>query len=359
MQNRVRTHVAALMLLVPAATAFVAAPAAAQSRFARAPQIESFEVRGGGERFEPGRELRFRLEGTPNARAWVEIPNVTQLELRETRRGVYEGEYVIRRRDDRRDFERAVASLQDNGQRVTARVALRDRDDDRPGRGNGGPQIVEVTPANGARVDDDGRVRIAAKLRDNRRIEDVTLRVDGRDVTGDARIERDEIEYRANLPRGRHTAELSVRDRAGRTARQSWSFDVVERGRASPPVGAVPVPVPVLPPVAVAPTAPAIEVMSHPVDAVWDIHNPHPIRGRTFPHATVRVLVDAVSEINGGGTQQTIADTTVRADANGNFAVVPRLLNPNLRMTGTGYQMRLISTTGAQTAETRLRLRHG
>lgn len=237
MHKQVRTHVAALMLLVPVATVLVAAPAAAQQRatVAAAPRIADFEVRGGG-RFEPGRALRFRLEGTPGARAWVDIPNVVRgLELRETRRGVYEGTYTIRQRDGRDEFQRAVATLQERGQRVTARVSLRD-DDDRRDRA---PQISDLSPAEGARVDDDGRVRIAARLDDDQRrgIADVTLRVNGRDVTRQARIERNGIEYRANLPRGRHGAELVVRDRAGNVARRSWSFEVVDRAtRGIPPI---------------------------------------------------------------------------------------------------------------------------
>jgi hypothetical protein len=362
MQNRVRTHVAALMLLVPAATAFVAAPAAAQPRatVAMSPQIESFEVRGGGNRFEPGRELRFRLEGTPNARAWVDIPNVVRrLELRETRRGVYEGTYTIRQRDQRREFERAEASLQDGNQRVVARVALRDEDDDRRGRGrdNAPPQISDVTPANGARVDDDGRVRIAARLSDNRRIDqdEVTLRINGRDVTREARIDRDEIEYRANLPRGRYNAELVVRDQRGNTARRTWSFDVVERhARANPPVVGVPVP---LPPPAVVVPAQRVEIISHPVDGEWNIYNPTPIRGRTFPNATVNLVVDFLPE-GGMGAQFRIAEQTVRADANGNFAFVPRPISNNLSMAGNFYQLKITATGGNQVAQAQQRLRH-
>jgi hypothetical protein len=54
--------------------------------------------------------------------------------------------------------------------------------------------------------------------------------VDGRDVTRQARIDRDDIRYADDLRPGRHFAELVVRDRAGNVARQSWSFEVAGRG---------------------------------------------------------------------------------------------------------------------------------
>lgn len=102
---------------------------------AAAPTIERFAVRHAG-RLEPGRELRFRVVGSADGRAWVDIPGVERgIQLREERPGVYEGSYTVRRRDDRDAFARAVATLQAGQQRVTARAEFRDRDarDDRYG----------------------------------------------------------------------------------------------------------------------------------------------------------------------------------------------------------------------------------
>jgi hypothetical protein len=97
---------------------------------APAPSIDRFVLRGAGN-MEPGRELRFRLHGAPGADAWLDIPGVAKgVDLAETRPGVYEGTYTIRRRDDPNAFERAVATLQSGGQRSTARVDVRGRDDD-------------------------------------------------------------------------------------------------------------------------------------------------------------------------------------------------------------------------------------
>lgn len=380
MNNRVRTHVAALMLLVPAATVLVASPAAAQQRatVASAPRIDSFELHGSN-RFEPGRELRFRLEGTPGARAWVDIPNVIRgLELQETRRGVYEGSYVVTRRDDRRDVDQAVASLQDRNYRVSARVALRDDDERRGGgRDNAPPQITELSPAQGARVDDDGRVRISARITDERRndnrgndrrridADDVRLRVNGRDVTADTRIRGDEVEYTANLPRGRHTAELTVRDRAGNVARQAWSFDVVERDRRAGGRDGrdarggdgrdardgrdgrdVVVPVPV-------------RLTSPTADASWNVQRPTPIVGRTAPHARVHVSVDSFASWAPDNGQTNVLLHEVQADANGNFVVPAALARVNpMAPRAEYYVVTVTATLGKTVAVERVRLAH-
>jgi hypothetical protein len=95
---------------------------------ARAPTIDRFVLHTPG-RIEPGRELQFRLRGAPGGDAWLDIPGVIRgVDLQETRPGVYEGSYTVRRRDDLNAFERATATLQNGRQRATARVELRGRD---------------------------------------------------------------------------------------------------------------------------------------------------------------------------------------------------------------------------------------
>lgn len=363
MNHRILTPLAALALLLPAATALVPLPAAAQygGPVVTSTLIEEFDVRGG--RIDPGRELRFRLRGAAYGRAWVDIPGVARgIAMHEVRPGVYEGSYVVRQADDPRAFDRAVATLQASGQRMSAEATLRGRDDDRRRGGwrdDTPPQITDLTPAQGAVVDDNGRVRIGARITDDRRRgippESITLRVDGRDVTRDARLRGDEIEYRADLPRGRHTAELVVRDHAGNATRRAWSFDVVDRhARAVPSVPVVPLPGPAI----VVPAPAPLEISSHGVDAEWDLRNPAPIRGRTFPFATVRLLVDTVQDSGGGKTQYTVVDNTVRADAGGNFVIVARPLPTPMPLTGDYYQLRLTASNGPQSAEANLRLRH-
>jgi hypothetical protein len=111
------------------ALAMGAAPVAAQN-----PAIERFVMRSEG-RIEPGTELRFRLTGAPGADAWLDIPGVIRgVDLSEVRPGVYEGSYVVRRRDNLDAFRNAVATLRSGNQRATARVDLRDGDRESMGR---------------------------------------------------------------------------------------------------------------------------------------------------------------------------------------------------------------------------------
>lgn len=222
----------ALALAVPAA--FVATSATAQpvvtapGFVAPAPVIERFVLRTEG-RVDPGEPVRFRLVGAAGARAWVDIPGVQSgVPLQEIRPGVYEGAYVVRWRDNPRAFERSVATLQRGHLVDTARVEV--RGNEHAWRDHRGPAIVDFAPADGARVDARGRVQISARIEDDRSgtdMQSLRLRVDGRDVTSYARIGDDAVHYREDLPRGRHVAELTVRDRAGNESRRTWSFEVV------------------------------------------------------------------------------------------------------------------------------------
>lgn len=77
---------------------------------------------------EAGQVVHFRLEGTPRARAWVNIPDVARgVPLREVRPGVYVGNYTIRSSDDTDAFADARAVLRSGNQRVTAEVNTGER----------------------------------------------------------------------------------------------------------------------------------------------------------------------------------------------------------------------------------------
>ena len=118
-------------------------------------------------------------------------------------------------------------------------AAAQDRGfDGRPGhsqhwqRDTRAPEIFAVSPAQSDRVGERGLTRISARFSDDRsgvNPRSVTLRVDGRDVTGRARLDGDDIRYASDLRPGRHSAELLVRDRAGNLARRAWTFDVVDQ----------------------------------------------------------------------------------------------------------------------------------
>lgn len=89
-------------------------------------EVDNFAMWPRGDRLEPGRVIRFRVEGTPNARASVRVPGVfDHLQLREERPGTYVGSYTIRRRDDIDAFADATAVLRTHDQRVMARLDRR------------------------------------------------------------------------------------------------------------------------------------------------------------------------------------------------------------------------------------------
>jgi hypothetical protein len=129
-------------------------------------------------RLEPGRELRFRVMGAPGGDASLDIPGVVSgVGLDETRPGVYEGTYTIRRRDDLDAFRTAVATLRHGDQRATARLELRefarvgrdDRDvrgdrDAAPDRYSAGPFPLEITSyQDHAMVDANGNLSIQGR----------------------------------------------------------------------------------------------------------------------------------------------------------------------------------------------------
>lgn len=318
------------------ALAMGAAPAAASS-----PIIERFVMRPGG-RLEPGRELRFRLVGVPGGDAWLDIPGVIRgVDLSEVRPGVYEGTYTIRRRDNPDAFRNAVGNLRSGSQRATARVDIRGDERDFVGRDERPPQISDMFPGNGDRITDRGRVPIRAHLSDEGSGIDpgsVRLRLNGRDVSSDTRVTGDEVRYRADLPPGRYTAELTVRDQAGNASTKSWTFDLAPGDR----YGAAGTELP-------------LQITSHSNNMVVDANGDLSIRGRTVPYANVRVQVESVANVAGLlGVSQPVADQTVQADSNGRFAVgvSPR----GLPIPGTRYDVHVTASSGSQTAEERLTL---
>jgi hypothetical protein len=309
---------------------------------AAGPAIERFVMRPLG-RLEPGRELHFRLVGAPGADAWLDIPGVISgVDLAETRPGVYEGSYTVRRRDNLDAFRGAVASLRSGNARATAKLDMNWNgwEREQQARDERAPQITDLMPANGERITERGRAHIAAKLSDEGTGIDpasVRLRLAGRDVTADARVTEDEVHYRADLDPGRYTAELTVRDKAGNTASKAWTFDVAYGDRER--VGGGPLP---------------LQITSHANGAVIDSGMLR-LEGRTAPGANVRVQVESVANVGGLlGVTQPVMDQTIQADRNGHFSVA---VQPGgLPIPGQRYDVRMTSTSGNQTAEERITL---
>lgn len=359
MNPRLRSTVAAAMLLAPVALTFIAEPAAAQQRVVTAPSITNMALNSDAG-LSPGATLRVQVIGTPNARrasltlgdSGITVP------LRQQARGSYTGSYVVRR-TDRIDPMQLMTARLTFGQRTYSRQfnyppafqALpmgAARGDDRDarirdrGRDQRAPQITELTPANGDRIGERGNTRISANIADEGSGIDqdsVRLRLNGRDVTADARITDDRVVYRDDLEPGRYRAELSVRDRAGNMTSKAWAFDVTERGDRDR-VGGGPLP---------------LQVTSHSNNMVVDANGNLQIQGRTVPHATVRLQVDSVASVAGMfGVATPVADQTVQADRHGRFAmaVTPR----GFPIPGTRYDVRVTATSGSETAEERLTL---
>ena len=249
MQSRLRPRTAAAAFLLAAVGAGFVAPASAHIVMGQphhhSPQelIQRFELIGQPVR---GVVLTYRVTGVPGSNVRLRNASYPQeIQLKEVQPGVYEVEYVIAPNEDPRNVLTAVAhAVSTEKDEAVARLggfgtlspgAVAVPTPPRPPvvapRDNRGPDIASVSPAQGERVSGRGRTRIEAHFGDDRSGVDpnsVRLRVDGRDVTRDSRIDGNGIQYRDDLAPGRHSVELTVRDRAGNTSRRSWTFDVVD-----------------------------------------------------------------------------------------------------------------------------------
>lgn len=253
---RSRAAAAAILVALCGGTAFVATPAVANimgGGQVRAPQDMLYRFELGGT-LAVGRDIVFRVHGLPGGYATVDVPGLlNKWQLKETSPGVYESVFRIEAAYDQSAFLRATATLQVEGRFVDARLGTGglsvnppfegtvvanggNRYDPRPGgvvtRDRRGPDIIDVSPANGERVRDRRNTRVTARFSDDSSgVNSVNLRVDGRDVTNASRIDNGRIDYRADLAPGRHTAELAVRDQAGNVTRRTWTFDVEDNRR--------------------------------------------------------------------------------------------------------------------------------
>lgn len=280
------------------------------------------------DRIEPGAELKFALEGMPGANASVDLPGVERdLRLRETQPGHYEGAYTVRRSDDLQPNRPIVATLRAGDRVVTSSIAMpvgRPGADARPPAGgdNRAPDLVQLTPAEGAVVPAGPPVLITATFEDRRGSgvdpASVRLSVSGRNVTQEARIDRQSLSIRAALPPGRHTVEVTARDYAGNAVRKSWSFDVAAAAPANVP----------------------IRILNHSNNGQVG-SGPTLVQGQTVPNAQVDVTVNALTPMV--NVSQELFSRTVQADANGNFSFTFASQFP---IPGTRYDISMVSTRG-------------
>jgi hypothetical protein len=280
------------------------------------------------DRIEPGAEIRFTLLGVPGANAFVDLPGVANnVALREVRPGQYEGTYVVRRRDPLDPNGPVVATLRMGDRAVTMNLAQPlVAADNRP------PSITNLTPREGDTVTASPATVVSGSFRDRggAGVDPNTVRImlSGRNVTSDAQVTSDSFTYRAPLPPGRHTVDVTARDNAGNTVRRTWSFEV-----ASGPAGA------------------PIQILSHANNGQVD-GNVTQIRGRTAPGAEVNVRVDAVPPLVGQfGVAQNILSRTIQADANGHFEFS---FNSPFPVAGTRYDIVMKAHKADVTTEAKL-----
>ena len=306
---------------VPAGLASVAvAPPPPQLR------IERFQATG-LERVEPGTELKFMIDGMPGAVASVDLPGVANnVQLREVRPGHYEGSYTIRRADNLNASAPLVATLRAGDRVVTANLAP-----PAAGADNRPPVIANLSPREGDTVNAAGPTVVSGNFEDRggSGVDPASVRIllSGRNVTPEAQVTPQSFTFRAALPPGRHTVDVTARDRAGNAVRRSWSFDVAS-GPATVP----------------------IQILSHSNNGQVD-GTAH-VRGRTAPFASVSVKVHAVPPIVGQfGVAQQVFSQTLQADANGHFDF--SFTSP-FTVPGTRYDVLMVASKADVTTEAKL-----
>ena len=308
----------------------VARPEIRIERFAMAPV----------ERIEPGAELSFALESIPGARVAVDLPGVERdVPLREVRPGRYEGSYTLRRSDNINLNRPIVATVRSGERVVTANLNLpvaRPGAEPRPPAGDTRPpDIVNLSPREGDTVPAGAPVQIGGNFEDRRGSgvdpASVQITVAGRNITRESRIDGGGFSFRGVLPPGRHTVDVTARDRAGNVVRKSWSFAV-----------AVPVPASL-----------AVQVLNHqPNEEIGP--DPILVKGRTAPFASVAVNVRAVAPAGlPVDHSRVVFAQTLQADGEGIFSFT---LVPGIPVPGTRYDMVMVARRDNLSQESRMSL---
>jgi hypothetical protein len=123
MTKHIRNHVAALFLLLPAATALLVVPGTVMAQPAAA-ALRSLQVET-DDGLRAGADLQFTIEGTPRGRVQLKIDGVPRtIVLQETERGVYTGSYTIRRQDRINERSAVRATLKVRNRTITSNYAL-------------------------------------------------------------------------------------------------------------------------------------------------------------------------------------------------------------------------------------------
>lgn len=283
------------------------------------------------ESLEPGTELIFTLNGTPNGRAFFTIENmVTNRRMQEVNPGVYKGRYTIRRQDNFPSAPQISASLQANGRITRAQLDQRIVSDVPPV--NAPPVIVNVSPRHNETVPYSNNFAVSGTFDDERRrgidARSVQIIFDGRDVTSQSSITSQNFSYRpTGLTAGNHTVEVRARDRDGNISRTNWNFRMLDAA----PVAGFP-----------------LDILL-PHDGAEIGSGVTEVRGRTLANASVQVLVTAGIF----GLTQRIYEDTVVADSQGYFRFS---FQPQVRVPGARYEVSVRATRDNEMRERKIAL---
>lgn len=283
------------------------------------------------DKIEPGADLRFTLNGAPGAIATFDIPGVIDnVAMREVKTGVYEGSYTIRRLDNLSPSRPIVARLRQGDRVVTATLTQPLMADAKP------PVLRNLTPREGEIVVGNGPTGVSASFDDSGGVgvdpKSVRILLSGRDITANSNVTSQFFSYRADLPPGRYTVDLTVKDLAGNAVNKIWAFEVANAVAAAP--ATVPLQI----------TSPANNAMVE--------GNTTTVRGRTAPGATVDVKVIAVAAIAGlFGVTQDVLSQRIQADATGNFSFD---FSPKLPLPGARYEVTMLAQKADLKTESRL-----
>ena len=285
------------------------------------------------DKIEPGVELRFMLAGMTGAVASFGIPGVVDnVPMRETRPGVYEGSYTIRRLDNLAPSRPIVATLRMGDKAVTSNLSQPLTTDAKA------PVISNLSPREGEQLVGNTTTSISASFDDGGGVgvdpRSIRILLAGRNVTAESNITAQFFSYRADLPAGRYTVDVSAKDMVGNTVNKVWSFEIAGAAAA-----------------AAAPVTLPLQATSHTNNAIVE-GNSTTVRGRTAPGALVEVRVQAIAPIAGffGVTQEVLSER-VQADAAGNFSFT---FSPRLPLPGARYEIDMVSTKAPLKSESRL-----
>ncbi|TFZ04019.1 hypothetical protein EZ216_10310 [Ramlibacter humi] len=345
MKPQRRAGAAAFLLAV--ASAFGALPATAQTapavRLAAAPAIDALEVNADAG-LQPGSVLEFSMRGTPNGIARAEVRDAgVSVALRETRPGIYTGQYTVRRTDRLKPTSLVRGEL-------TVAGRTRNSDFRLPPSFAQAPAEPALMPVPTTQVPTLHLDRFSAPSVD-RLVPGTELRfaiegTPGAYATVQVPGLPTPVQLREQRP-GHYAGQYVLRqqDAVGDgpvIATLRAGERTVTAQLARPLVVAVPGNTMGAAPMSVLP----LQVISPGPNAAIDASQVV-VQGRTAPGASVHVRVDAIAPVAVGrsAVAQTLPPQTVQADANGNFSFN---FGPVRAQPGTRFEVNLSAAQGAQ-----------